>query len=42
MPEHLPATVSRESPVAELARLRAENATLRAQLAQQAVLTGVR
>ncbi|WP_295430094.1 IS66 family transposase [uncultured Thiodictyon sp.] len=39
MPEHLPATVSLESPDAELARLRAENASLRAQLAQQAVLT---
>ncbi len=38
MPEQSPATLSRESPDAELARLRAENAALRAQLAQQAEL----
>jgi transposase len=38
MPEQPPATLSRESPDAELVRLRAENAALRAQLAQQATL----
>jgi transposase len=38
MPEQAPVTLSHESPDTELVRLRAENATLRTQLAQQATL----